>query len=64
MTEEKRNRLIVQAIIDKLGANTGIYTAEDILMAANIGEKDLQEVLKQLLSNVEKIVREEGEKWV
>ena len=44
MTEEKRNRLIVQAIIDKLGANTGIYTAEDILMAANIGEKDLQEV--------------------
>ncbi len=62
MTEEKRNRLIVQAIIDKLGANTGIYTAEDILMAANIGEKDLQEVLKQLLSNVEKIVREEGEK--
>ncbi len=51
MPEDKRNQLIMQAILDKLGSNTGIYTAEDVLMAANIKDKDLQEVLKQHCRN-------------
>ena len=29
MPEDKRNQLIMQAILDKLGSNTGIYTAEE-----------------------------------
>lgn len=62
MPEDKRNQLIMQAILDKLGSNTGIYTAEDILTAANIKDKDLQEVLKGLQSNIAEMIREEEEK--
>lgn len=62
MPEDKRNQLIMQAILDKLGSNTGIYTAEDVLMAANTKYKDLQEVLKQLQSNIAEMIREEEEK--
>lgn len=62
MPEDKRNQLIMQAILDKLGSNTGIYTAEDVLMAANTKDKDLQEVLKQLQSNIAEMIREEEEK--
>ena len=62
MPEDKRNQLIMQAILDKLGSNTGIYTAEDVLMAANIKDKDLQEVLNRLESNIAEMIREEEEK--
>ncbi len=62
MPEDKRNQLIMQAILDKLGSNTGIYTAEDVLTAANIKDKDLQEVLNRLESNIAEMIREEEEK--
>ena len=52
---EKRNQLILQAILDKLGSGTGIYTSEDILTAANIEEQDLNEMLKQLQNDISKM---------
>ncbi len=54
---EKRNQLILQAILDKLGSGTGIYTSEDILTAANIEEQDLNEMLKQLQNDISKMTR-------
>lgn len=54
---EKRNQLILQAILDKLGSSTGIYTSEDILTAANIEEQDLNEMLEQLQNDISKITR-------
>ncbi len=41
---QDRNELILRAIVDKLGCGTEIYTAEDILLAANIESENLQEV--------------------
>ena len=58
---EKRNQLILQAILDKLGSGTGIYTSEDILTAANIEEQDLNEMLEQLQNDISKMTRK-GEK--
>lgn len=58
---EKRNQLITQAILDKLNAGTGIYSAEDILVAANIEKQDLQKLLEQLEENVAEIARKENE---
>ena len=49
---EKRNQLITQAILDKLNTGTGIYSAEDILVAANISDQNLQKLLEQLEENV------------
>lgn len=54
---EKRNQLILQAILDKLGSGTGIYTSEDILTAANIEEQDLNEMLEQLQNDISKMTR-------
>lgn len=47
-----RNELITQAILDKLNTGTGIYSAEDILVAANISDQNLQKLLEQLEENV------------
>ena len=58
---EKRNQLLLQAILDKLGSGTGIYTSEDILTAANIKEQDLNKILEQLQNDISKITREENE---
>ncbi len=58
---EKRNQLITQAILDKLNTGTGIYSAEDILVAANIEKQDLQKLLEQLEENVAEIARKENE---
>ena len=54
---EKRNQLILKAILDKLGSGTGIYTSEDILTAANIEEQDLNEMLEQLQNDISKMTR-------
>jgi len=47
-----RNQLILRAIIDKLGSGTEIYTAEDILLAANIESENLQEVQERLTNKI------------
>ncbi len=57
-----RNQLILQAIVDKLGSGTEIYTAEDILLAANIESKNLQEVQEKLANSVDEIVKRKEEK--
>jgi len=56
---EKRKKLITQAILSELSSGVEIYTAKDILVAANIQEKDLNKVLEQLQNNVEEITRKE-----
>ena len=56
-----RNQLITQANLDKLNTGTGIYTAEDILVAANISDQNLQKFLEQLEGNVAEITRKEKE---
>ncbi len=58
-----RNQLILRAIIDKLGSGTEIYTAEDILLAANIESENLQEVQERLTNSVEEIVKRKEEKY-
>ena len=58
-----RNQLILRAIIDKLGSSTEIYTAEDILLAANIESENLQEVQERLTNSVEEIVKRKEEKY-
>ena len=57
-----RNALILRAIVDKLGSGTEIYTAEDILLAANIESKNLQEVQEKLANSVDEIVKRKEEK--
>ena len=55
----------MRAIVDKLGSGTEIYTAEDILLAANIESKNLQEVQEKLANSVDEIVKRKEEKhWV
>lgn len=56
---EKRNQLITQAILDKLNTGTGIYSAEDILVAANIEKQDLQKLLGQLEGGVAELTQEQ-----
>lgn len=56
-----RNKLITQAILDKLNTGTGIYTAEDILVAANISDQNLQELLKQLEGGVAELTKKQKE---
>lgn len=60
---EVRNGLILRAIVDKLGCGTEIYTAEDILLAANIESENLQEVQKKLTNSVDEIVKRKEEKY-
>ncbi len=57
-----RNELITQAILDKLNTGTGIFTAEDILLAANIKEQDLQKLLGQLEGGVAELTQEQKNK--
>lgn len=57
-----RNALILRAIIDKLGSGIEIYTAEDILLAANIESENLQEVQERLTNSVDEIVKRKEEK--
>ena len=60
-----RNQLILRAIIDKLGSGTEIYTAEDILLAADIENENLQEIQERLTNNVDEIVKRKEEKhWI
>ena len=56
-----RNQLITQAILDKLNTGTGIYTAEDILIVANISDQNLQELLKQLEGGVAELTKKQKE---
>ena len=58
-----RNELILRAIVDKLGCSTEIYTAEDILLAADIENENLQEVQERLTNSVDEIVKRKEEKY-
>ena len=57
------NALILRAIVDKLGSGIEIYTAEDILLAANIESENLQEVQERLTNSVDEIVKRKEEKY-
>ena len=48
----KRNQIIMQAVLDVLGSNTEIYTADDVLTAANIDNDNLQKLLKEFQNSV------------
>ena len=62
---QDRNELILRAIVDKLGCGTEIYTAEDILLAADIENENLQEIQERLTNNVDEIVKRKEEKhWI
>lgn len=54
----KRNQIITQAVLDVLGSNTGIYTADDVLTAADIDDKNLQELLQKFQNSVASVVKE------
>lgn len=54
----KRNQIITQAVLDVLGSSTGIYTAEDVLTAANIDNDNLQELLKEFQNSVANIAKQ------
>lgn len=54
----KRNQIITQAVLDVLGSNTGIYTADDVLTAANIDNDNLQELLKEFQNSVANIAKQ------
>ena len=58
-----RNALILRAKVDKLGSGIEIYTAEDILLAANIESENLQEVQERLTNSVDEIVKRKEEKY-
>lgn len=60
---EGRNQLILRAIVDKLGSGIEIYTAEDILLVANIESENLQEVQERLTNSVDEIVKRKEEKY-
>ncbi len=57
-----RNQLITQAILDRLNTDTGIYTAEDILVVADISDQNLQKFLEQLEENVAEITGKQKNK--
>ena len=59
---QDRNELILRAIVDKLGSGTEIYTTEDILLAADIENENLQEIQERLTNNVDEIVKRKEEK--
>lgn len=54
----KRNQIITQAVLDVLGSSTGIYTAEDVLTAANIDNDNLQELLKEFQNSVANVAKQ------
>lgn len=41
-----------------LGSNTGIYTANDVLTAADIDDKNLQELLQAFQKNVANVAKQ------
>ncbi len=55
---DKRNKIITQAVLDVLASSAGIYTAEDVLTAANINNENLQELLQALQKNVANVAKE------
>jgi len=56
---EKRKKLITQAILDELSSGVEIYTAKDILVAANIREENLKELLNKFQNEVEEVTKGE-----
>ena len=56
---DKRNQLITQAILDRLGSSTAIYTSEDILTAANIKDENLKELLNKFQNEVKEVTKRE-----
>ncbi|NDO45994.1 hypothetical protein [Clostridium sp. MD294] len=56
---EKRKKLITQAILSELSSGVEIYTAKDILVAANIKEENLKELLNKFQNEVEEVTNKE-----
>ena len=56
---DKRNQLIMQAVLDRLSSGTGIYTSEDILTVANISDENLKDLLVKLENNVKEAAEKE-----
>lgn len=56
---EKRKKLITQAILSELSSGVEIYTAKDILVAANIREENLKELLNKFQNEVEEVTKGE-----
>lgn len=56
---DKRNQLITQAILSELSSGVEIYTAKDILVAANIREENLKELLNKFQNEVEEVTKGE-----
>lgn len=56
---EKRKKLIAQAILSELSSGVEIYTAKDILIAANIREENLKELLNKFQNEVEEVTKKE-----
>ncbi len=54
----KRNQIIMQAVLDVLGSNTEIYTADDVLTAANIDNDNLQKLLKEFQNSVANVAKQ------
>lgn len=55
---DKRNQIIAKAALDVLGSGMGIYTAEEVLIAANIDDKSLQELLRAFQKSVANVAKE------
>ena len=55
---DKRNQLITKAILDVLGCGAGVYTAEDVLTAANIDNDNLQQLLKEFQNSVANVAKQ------
>jgi hypothetical protein len=51
----KRDKLIKNALLDKINDALSIYTADDILTAADITETELQEFHDKIKKDVEKL---------
>ena len=54
----KRNQIIMQAVLDVLGSNTEIYTADGVLTAANIDNDNLQKLLKEFQNSVANVAKQ------
>ena len=52
----KRNEIIEKAIIEKLTGGVNIYTADDILTAANITEKEIQDFHAKMKNEIDELV--------
>jgi len=54
--ENKREKLIKSALMDKISDDTNIYTADDILTVADISEEERQELIVKINEDIYKIV--------